>query len=56
VNGSLVELRNGVDPQALLDAARAAGPVRRFGPEQPSLAEIFREAVVAPSAGEEGRT
>lgn len=44
-NGAQVELRDGVDPQLLLDAARAVGPVRRFGPEQPSLAELFREVV-----------
>jgi ABC-2 type transport system ATP-binding protein len=53
VNGSLVELDDDADPQALLDAARAAGPVRRFGPEQPSLAEIFREAVAAPADPQE---
>ena len=56
VNGSLVELADGVDPQALLDTARAAGPVRRFGPEQPTLAEIFREAVAAPSAERQDAT
>ena len=41
----LYELAPGVDPQALLDAARAAGPVRRFGPDDASLAELFRAAV-----------
>ena len=45
VEDGLVELDDGVDPQALLDAARAAGPVRRFGPDEPTLAELFREAV-----------
>ena len=39
------ELDDGADPQALLEAAQAAGPVRRFGPETPSLAELFREVV-----------
>ncbi len=39
------ELDPGADPQVLLDAARAAGPVTRFGPETPTLAELFREAV-----------
>jgi ABC-2 type transport system ATP-binding protein len=47
----LVELEEGADEQALLDAARAAGPVRRFGPVEPTLAELFREVV----AGEEER-
>ncbi len=35
----------GADEQALLDAARAAGPVRRFEPVAPSLSERFREVV-----------
>jgi ABC-2 type transport system ATP-binding protein len=56
VNGSLVELEDDADPQALLDAAREAGAVRRFGPDQPSLAEIFREAVAAPAAEQERET
>ena len=33
------------DEQLLLDAARRAGRVRRFGPVQASLSELFREAV-----------
>jgi ABC-2 type transport system ATP-binding protein len=41
----VVHLQAGADPQALLDAARAAGPVRRFGPVEPTLAELFREVV-----------
>jgi ABC-2 type transport system ATP-binding protein len=36
-----------VDPQLLLDAGRERGPVRRFGPETPSLAELFRNVVGA---------
>jgi ABC-2 type transport system ATP-binding protein len=47
LDGAVVELAEGVDPQALLDAARAAGPVRSFGPESPTLAELFREAVAS---------
>ena len=43
--GVLVELHEGADDQALLDAARRAGRVKRFEPERPSLAELFREAV-----------
>jgi ABC-2 type transport system ATP-binding protein len=41
----VVELGDGADDQALLDAARRAGRVRRFAPEEPSLAQLFREAV-----------
>jgi ABC-2 type transport system ATP-binding protein len=45
-NGAVVvELGHGADEQALLDAARRAGRVRRFAPEEPSLAQLFREAV-----------
>ena len=45
-NGAVVvELGDGADEQTLLDAARRAGRVRRFAPEQPSLAQLFREAV-----------
>ncbi len=43
--GVLVELHEGADDQALLDAARRAGRVRRFEPARPTLAELFREAV-----------
>jgi ABC-2 type transport system ATP-binding protein len=39
------ELDEGVDPEALLDAARSAGRVVRFGPETPTLAELFRDVV-----------
>ena len=34
-----------IDALAVLDAARAAGPVRDFGLEQPSLTELFLDAV-----------
>ena len=33
------------DPQAVLDRARAAGTVRRFAIEEPSLSELFLRAV-----------
>ena len=33
------------DPQAVLDRARAAGTVRRFALEEPSLSELFLQAV-----------
>jgi ABC-2 type transport system ATP-binding protein len=42
-----VELADGADEQALLDAARAAGRVQRFAVQQPSLAEVFRDVVAA---------
>jgi ABC-2 type transport system ATP-binding protein len=41
----VVELGPDADDQALLDAARRAGRVTRFAPEEPSLTELFREAV-----------
>jgi ABC-2 type transport system ATP-binding protein len=41
----LVTLDDGADDQALLDAARAAGPVRAFAPDEPRLADVFREAI-----------
>ena len=41
----VVELADGGDEQQLLDAARRAGRVRRFAPEEPTLAQLFREAV-----------
>jgi ABC-2 type transport system ATP-binding protein len=44
-HGLVLELREGADDQAVLDAARRAGRVRRFEPVQPTLAELFREVV-----------
>jgi len=43
----LLELADGADDQAVLDAARRAGAVHEFTPERPSLAELFREVVAA---------
>jgi ABC-2 type transport system ATP-binding protein len=43
--GAVFELENGTPPDAVLDAARAAGTVTGFSVVRPSLAEIFREAV-----------
>jgi ABC-2 type transport system ATP-binding protein len=37
-----------VEPLAVLDAARAAGEVRDFGLELPSLTELFMDAVERP--------
>ncbi|MBA2239859.1 MAG: ATP-binding cassette domain-containing protein [Solirubrobacterales bacterium] len=39
------ELADGDDPQRLLAAALETGAVARFGPEQPTLAELFRDVV-----------
>jgi ABC-2 type transport system ATP-binding protein len=44
-HGVVLELHEGADDQAVLDAARRAGRVRRFEPAQPTLAELFREVV-----------
>ena len=45
-NGAVaLTLEPGGDDQRILAAAAAAGRVRRFGHAQPTLAEIFREAV-----------
>jgi ABC-2 type transport system ATP-binding protein len=45
-NGEVVvELTDGADPQDVLDAARRAGRVEAFGPDRPTLADLFREAV-----------
>ncbi len=43
--GVVIEMQDGSDDQAILDAARRAGRVRRFQPAQPTLAELFREVV-----------
>jgi ABC-2 type transport system ATP-binding protein len=40
-----LELAEGADPQAVLDAARAAGPVEHFAFERRRLSEVFRAAV-----------
>ncbi|WP_445151812.1 ABC transporter ATP-binding protein [Baekduia sp. Peel2402] len=45
LGGGLLALDDDADDQALLDAARAAGPVRAFAPAEPRLADVFREAV-----------
>jgi ABC-2 type transport system ATP-binding protein len=44
------ELSEAADPQRLLDAARAAGAVIRFGPVLPTLADLFRDVI-----GDRGR-
>src|SRR6266545_1425477 len=44
-DGAILELSDSLRERDLLDAARAAGDVRHFSVVQPSLSEIFREAV-----------
>ncbi|WP_062527161.1 ABC transporter ATP-binding protein [Demequina rhizosphaerae] len=44
-HGTLVDLDDGADPQELLVAAQAAGPVTHFSRTVPSLAELFAEVV-----------
>ena len=45
--GLLVRLAPGADPDAVLDAARAAGTVTHFSLERPTLTDLFRAAVAA---------
>jgi ABC-2 type transport system ATP-binding protein len=42
---AVLELAADVDPQRVLDVARASGDVLAFGPVRPSLGELFREVV-----------
>ena len=44
-DGAILELSDSLRERDVLDAARAAGDVRHFSVVQPSLTEIFREAV-----------
>jgi ABC-2 type transport system ATP-binding protein len=41
----VLELADGVDDQAVLQAALAAGPVHEFSRQRPSLGELFRNVV-----------
>jgi ABC-2 type transport system ATP-binding protein len=45
VGQHVFELDEGTDPQDLLDEARAQGAVRSFGPDEPTLADLFRDVV-----------
>jgi len=49
VADDVFELDEGVDPQALLDEARKRGAVRQFGPDELSLADLFRDVVAEES-------
>jgi ABC-2 type transport system ATP-binding protein len=42
---TLVELRDGIDDQAVLSAALASGPVHEFRRDVPRLSELFRHVV-----------
>jgi ABC-2 type transport system ATP-binding protein len=44
-DGAILELSDSLRERDVLDAARSAGDVRHFSVVQPSLSEIFREAV-----------
>jgi ABC-2 type transport system ATP-binding protein len=49
---TLLELTDGTDDQAVLAAALRTGRVTHFAWQQPTLVELFREAVAAPTAAE----
>jgi len=44
---TVLTLEPGADDQAVLAAALRTGPVHEFSRRQPSLTELFREAVAA---------
>jgi ABC-2 type transport system ATP-binding protein len=44
---TVLQLGRAADPQRILDAARCAGSVTHFEQLQPTLADLFREAVSA---------
>jgi ABC-2 type transport system ATP-binding protein len=50
---TLVELDDGADDQAVLQAALATGPVREFGERRPTLSDLFRHVVSENGAGRE---
>jgi ABC-2 type transport system ATP-binding protein len=45
---TLLELADGADDQSVLAAAVRTGRVTHFAWQQPTLVELFREAVTAP--------
>ena len=49
---TVLELGPGADDQAVLAAAVGTGRVTHFGWQQPTLVELFREAVASPAAEE----
>jgi ABC-2 type transport system ATP-binding protein len=49
---TVLELADGTDDQAVLSAALRTGRVTHFAWQQPTLVELFRGAVAAPTAAE----
>jgi ABC-2 type transport system ATP-binding protein len=49
---TLLELGDGADDQSVLAAALRTGRVTHFAWQQPTLVELFREAVAVPTAAE----
>jgi ABC-2 type transport system ATP-binding protein len=49
---TVLELADGADDQAVLAAALGTGRVTHFARQQPTLVELFREAVAVPTAEE----
>ena len=49
---TLLELADDTDDQAVLGAALRTGRVSHFAWQQPTLVELFREAVAAPTVTE----
>ena len=49
---TVLELADGADDQAVLAAALGTGRVTHFAWQQPTLVELFRGAVAAPTAKE----
>ena len=47
---TLLELADGTDDQAVLAAALGTGRVTHFAWREPTLVELFREAVAVPTA------
>ena len=54
VDALRLDVPAGVDPLAVLDAARAAGPVTDFGLDSPTLSQLFLAAVDGAGGGAEG--
>jgi ABC-2 type transport system ATP-binding protein len=53
---TVVEVEQADGDQALLRAALAAGPVRSFGPDRPSLVDLYRDVVATDEAGRQAAT
>ena len=51
-DATILTLTRDADDQTVLDAARVLGPVREFTPLEPTLTDLFREAVAEPDPGD----